>query len=102
MTFRNPHGYGVIIGDPAHSFGIAEHDAVTCIHCGHIDMVRPSAGGPLQVMVFRRDGTHYFKDAGFCRSCMQPICPKCDGKPCNNRFRRMEREEAAARKVNHA
>jgi hypothetical protein len=88
-----PHGFGQIIGDPAHAHGMAEHDAVNCIHCGSISMVKSSTTGKLEVMVYRSDGTHYFKEAGFCRSCMAPICPRCDGKPCDNRFRRMDRQE---------
>lgn len=91
-----PHGYGMIVGDPAHSFGMEEHDTVTCIHCGSIGMVKSALTGTLEVMVFRKDGTHYFKECGFCRSCMEPICPKCDGKPCSNRFRRLEKEELMA------
>lgn len=94
---RKAHGFGHIIGDPAHGFGMSEHDVVNCIHCGGISMTRSSATGKLEVAVFRGDGTLYMKEAGFCRSCMAPICPRCDGKGCNNRFRRMELEEAQAR-----
>lgn len=90
---RSAHGYGVIAGDPAHNFGMQEHDTITCIHCGQIGMTKSSATGRLEVMVFRADGSHYFKEAGFCRSCFEPICPKCDGKGCNNRFKRLELEE---------
>lgn len=95
---RNPHGYATII-DPAFG-GVQEFDVISCIHCGSVSMTK-SALGNLEVMVYRADGTHYMKEAGFCRSCMKPICPKCNrpGAPCNNRFRRMEQEEAAARKL---
>lgn len=93
---RHPHGFGQIIGDPAHAHGIAEHDTITCIHCGQVGMVKSSTTGKLEVMVFRADGTHYLKEAGFCRSCMEPVCPKCDGRPCNNRHRRMELLESAS------
>lgn len=96
---RKPHGFGQIIGDPKHSYGVAEHDTVMCIHCGHIDMVRSSLSGKLEVMVIRADGTHYMKECGFCRSCMEPVCPKCAGKPCDNRFRRMEAEEKVVREA---
>lgn len=91
----NPNGYAHII-DPNAPGGESKHDVVTCIECGHIDMVRPGLGQPLSVMIFRTDGTHYFKECGFCRSCMQPVCPRCDGKPCNNRFRRIDAEEKQA------
>lgn len=96
---RKPHGFGQIIGDPAHSFGMAEHDMVTCIHCGGISMSRSSVTGKLEVLIMRVDGTHYMKECGTCRSCMEVICPRCVGKPCNNRWRRMEAEEKAAAKA---
>lgn len=96
---RNAHGVGQIIGDPEHTFGMPEHDLVNCIHCSSIAMSRSSATGKLEVMVFRADGTHYMKECGFCRSCMKPVCPKCDGKPCDNKFRRMEQQERAALKA---
>lgn len=96
---RNAHGFGQIIGDPAHTHGVAEHDVVNCIHCGGISMTKSSATGKLEVMVFRADGTHYLKEAGFCRQCMAPICPKCDGRPCSNRFRRLEAQEKEAAKM---
>jgi hypothetical protein len=92
---RNPHGYATI-SDPGVG-SLQEFDTVSCIHCGGISMTR-SLSGTLEVMVYRADGTHYMMEAGFCRSCMKPICPRCVGKPCDNRFKRMEREEAAARR----
>lgn len=93
---RNPQGYAQII-DPALASPV-EFDTVTCIHCGQIGMTR-SPGGKLEVMVFRADGSHYMLEAGFCRSCMQVVCPKCSGKPCNNRFRRLDGEEKAAQRL---
>lgn len=93
---RDPHGYSIII-DP--TFGSPqENDNICCIHCGKIDMVRSGLSGNLEVLVYRADGTHYLKEAGFCRSCMKDICPACDGKPCSNRFRRLDEQETAARK----
>lgn len=87
---RNPHGYATI-ADP--SFGsIQEFDVLSCIHCGKVDMTR-NPDGNLSVLVYRADGTHYLKEAGFCRSCYKPICPRCVGKLCDNRFRRLEEEE---------
>lgn len=93
---RNPHGYATIV-DPGK--GVEEFDTISCIHCGGISMTRSRLTNNLEVMVFRADGTHYMKEAGFCRSCMKPICPRCVGKGCNNRFRRLEAEEALARKL---
>lgn len=96
---RKAHGFGEIIGDPGRGFSVGAHDMVNCIHCGHIDMVRSKTSGNLEVMVVRADGSHYFLEAGFCRQCMEPICPKCNGKPCSNRHRRMEQQEKAALKA---
>lgn len=95
---RDPHGYATII-DPSFSSGngVQEFDTLSCIHCGRIDMTA-NKSGKLEVLVFRADGTHYMKEAGFCRSCYKPICPICDGKPCSNRFKRLDEQEAAARK----
>lgn len=92
---RNAHGYGVII-DPV--LGVQESDQLSCIHCGAVDMLKSSLNGAIVAMVFKSDGSHYMKECGFCRSCMKHVCPRCDGKPCNNRFRRLEEQEAAARK----
>jgi hypothetical protein len=96
---RNPQGYAEVI-DPTHAFGrmVTEHDTITCIHCGRVNMTRGPTG-KLECMVFRADGTHYFREAGFCRSCYQPVCPICDGKPCQNRFRIMDEAEARTRKL---
>ena len=96
---RKAQGFGQIIGPTETQLGMAEHDLVNCIHCGEIAMVKSSLTGKLEVMVFRADGTHYTKEGGFCRSCFEPICPKCNGKPCDNRHKRLEEEEARARKA---
>lgn len=95
---RSPHGYATII-DPTFSSGngVEEFDTMTCIHCGRVDMTR-GPSGQLEVLVYRADGTHYLKQAGFCRNCYKEICPACVGKPCSNRFRRLDEQEAAARK----
>lgn len=99
---RNPHGYATI-SDPALG-GLQEFDVMTCIHSycaggmgGSISMTKNFSGN-LEVMVFRADGTHYMKECGFCRSCMKPVCPICAGKPCSNRFKRMDEKEKAAQK----
>jgi hypothetical protein len=92
---RNAGGYGHII-DPDLPGGVGEHDVFTCAHfwCGgRVEMVRAGVSGKLEVMVFRNDGTFYYKEAGFCRNCMRPICPICDGKPCFNRHDAIEKLE---------
>jgi hypothetical protein len=100
---RSPHGYFISV-DPAASTS-QENDIMSCAHayCGNgngsIHMVKSSLTGKLEVMVFRADGSHYFKECGYCRSCMAPVCPICDGKPCNNRHRRMEAMEELHHKL---
>jgi hypothetical protein len=88
---RNPQGCAEII-DPTGSRLVTQYDTITCIHCGSVQMTRGPTG-KLECLVFRADGTHYFREAGFCRSCYNPVCPKCDGKLCQNRFRLMDEEE---------
>jgi hypothetical protein len=95
---RNPQGYAHII-DPGARLLKQEFDTITCIHCGHVDMTRAGMTGRLEVLVYRSDGTHYMKEAGFCRGCFRPICPVCEGKPCTNRFKKLELEESAANKL---
>src|SRR5215831_13420286 len=94
---RNPQGYAEII-DPTAGRMVTEFDTITCIHCGSVGMTRGPTGN-LEVMVFRADGSHYFKPCGFCRSCYNPVCPKCEGKPCTNRFRVLDEMESRARKL---
>lgn len=92
---RNPQGYATIIHPER---GIEEHDTVTCIHCGQIAMTKSSFSGIPEVLVYRADGTHYLRPCDFCRNCMAYYCPRCIGKPCMNRFKKMELDEAADRK----
>jgi hypothetical protein len=100
---RNPHGYATIIGPPITGTdqgisGVQEFDTLTCIHSycrGSVSMTR-SKNGKIEIMVFRADGTHYMKEAGFCRSCMAPICPICTGKPCSNKFAKLDEDEMRA------
>jgi hypothetical protein len=92
---RNPQGYATII----HPAGpLEEHDTVTCIHCGQIGMTRSSFSGIPEVLVYRADGTHYMREGGFCRNCMAHTCGRGCCVECNNRFRRMDNQETAARK----
>lgn len=94
-----PRGYGVGTDPNAHGNKV-EHDYATCIHCGFIGGVRPGIGQPLSVMIFRADNTHYFKEMGFCRKCMDYVCPKAACQTCNgSRFKAMEIEENQARKL---
>lgn len=91
-----PGGYATII-DPGARQLVTEHDAITCPHCGKVEMTKAGFGNP-EVLVFRADGSHYMRAAGFCRKCFQHVCPRCDGKECDNRFRRLDEQEAAAQK----
>jgi hypothetical protein len=95
---RKPDGYSIII-DPGGNNFVQEFDNVTCIHCGQISMTRSGTTGKLECLVFRADGAHHMREAGFCRNCYHHICPRCDGKPCVNRFRKLDGEEAAARRL---
>jgi hypothetical protein len=92
-----PQGYGSGTG-PAWRGGKTEGDMTCCIHCGHVDLVQAGIGKPLCVLVFRTDGTHYLREAGFCRSCMASTCGRAQCIPCNNRFRALEIEEKQARR----
>lgn len=93
---RNPRGYATIV-DP--DLGVQEFDTITCAHCGSVTMSQTTINSTPQVMVYRADGTHYMKDAGFCRACFAHICPRCNGKECSNRFKRLDQEEALMRKL---
>lgn len=97
---RTPGGYATII-DPDARQAVQEFDTFTCAHCGGISMARGPNGKP-EVMVFRADGSSYMLEAGFCRSCFSHICPRCLGKPCDNRFRRIDRQEAEAQRITRA
>jgi hypothetical protein len=88
---RNPQGYAEII-DPGAGRLVTGFDTITCIHCGKIEMTR-GPSGKLECLVFKADGTHEMREAGRCYSCWQEICPACVGKPCSNRFRKMDEDE---------
>lgn len=93
---RTPGGYATII-DPDAKHAVQEFDTFVCAHCPSVQMTK-GPNGKLEVLVYRADGSHYMKEAGFCRSCFQHICPACIGKPCFSRFKRLDQEEAAFRK----
>lgn len=94
-----PHGYSVIT-DPGAKQLKTEADLATCIHCRHIDFTKNAETGKFEVMIYRPDGSFYFREAGRCRSCDDYICPRC--APCErgslHSLRRIEAEEKAARK----
>jgi len=48
--------------------GVARFDSCTCFHCGGIFHVSARM--------------HPSDIGGLCKSCMQPICPRCLDKPC--------------------
>lgn len=91
---RNPHGYATIIGDLARKDpklveqGVrhteAEIETFRCEHC-HRHVHVPVKGDPYDI-------------GGFCRQCMQPICPKCvDKRICLPWEKAMEKKEASQR-----
>ena len=93
---RNPQGYAEIFNP---GIAVEEHDTVTCIHCGQVGMTKSSLSGIPEVLVYRPDGTHYLREAGFCRSCMNYTCGRKCCIECNNRFRKLEQEEKTAWKL---
>ena len=91
---RNPHGYTTVSGDLARKDPTlveqgfrhteAEIDTFRCEHC-HRHVHVPVKGDPYDI-------------GGFCRQCMEPICPKCVEKgTCTPWERKMEEAEARQR-----
>lgn len=74
-----------------------EADLEKCAHCQAIQFMRAGFGAP-QVMIFRADATHYMRDVSRCLNCYRFICPRCEGKPCIPFEKKVDLEEAAARK----
>lgn len=74
-----------------------EIDAPPCAHCGFILLMAPGFRLP-HVMIRRLDGSSYRREAGWCRGCARPLCPRCAGGACVPYEQRVDREEAAARK----
>jgi hypothetical protein len=91
-----PQGYNVVTAPGERAL---ERDTLTCVHCGRVNFTK-GIGGQMQVLVFRSDASHYLVDAHFCRGCWGWVCPRkeCTSE-CKHRFKRMEEEEALARKV---
>ncbi len=74
-------GY-VHIGDPGGNS--LEADTATCCHCNAVWVLRASdpAKGNL---------------GGWCRNCMDAVCPRCAGLDCTPFLKRIERYEARNR-----
>jgi hypothetical protein len=74
---RNPGGYAVVTdGD-----SVREADTFTCAHCNSIVIVK--AGQKAEDV------------GGFCRMCMDLICPRCADGPCVPFEKKLEAQEAA-------
>lgn len=87
------NGYGVIT-DPGAKVLTQESDNLSCAHCPRIEMTRSTKQfGRFVCVVYRKDGTSFEAEAGFCRNCMKHICPACIGKPCTPRMKRIEDDE---------
>lgn len=93
---RNPSGYSVIT-EPGQR--AVEHDTISCAHCGFINFTVGGFGRPLQVAVIKGDGTTEMRDAAKCFTCDEYICPRAGCRECVPKLKRIEREEAAARKL---
>lgn len=91
---RNAEGYSVVVSPGERPI---EHDTATCAHCQGISFTK-SPGGKLQVLMFKNDGSHVLRDIGFCRNCYRYVCPRCEGKECVPFEKKLDLEEAAARK----
>ena len=74
---RNPTGYARITSPD----GTSECDTFTCHHCNTIVHAKGDDIG------------------GFCRNCMQLICPKCVGQDCTPFLKRIEHWEKFYRKT---
>jgi len=90
---RNPQGYSVITNPGERAI---EHDTFSCAHCGAITFTK-GAWGQLQVAIIKGDGKVEMRDVHKCYSCDNYICPRCVGKDCIPKFKRIEQEEKAAR-----
>lgn len=90
---RNAGGYSVITSPGEHD---VEHDTFSCAHCGFITFTK-AGWGPMQVAVVRSDGSVFMKDVSKCFKCDEYICPRCVGKDCMPKMKRIELEEKEAR-----
>lgn len=92
---RNASGYSVINSPGERSL---EHDTFSCAHCGKIEFTR-GLWGNFQIAVIKGDGTVEMRDVHKCFRCDEYICPRCVGKDCEPKFKRIEREEREARRI---
>lgn len=90
---RDAGGYSIVTSPGERP---VEHDLARCAHCPFIMFMKPGFSRP-QTLIFRADGTHYEREAGFCQSCYQHVCPRCDGKDCQPYEKKVDLEEKAAR-----
>ena len=74
---RNPGGYAVVTSPD----GQREADTFTCNHCNHL--VEVKAGEKAEDI------------GGFCKLCMELVCPRCAGGPCVPFEKKLEQQEAA-------
>ena len=92
---RNPQGYSVITNPGERAI---EHDTFSCAHCGHITFTKGTWGN-MQVAIIKGDGNVTMRDVHKCFRCDEYICPRCVGQECTPKFKRIEQEERAARKI---
>jgi hypothetical protein len=74
---RNPGGYAVVTSPD----GRREADTFTCAHCNSLVIVK--------------DGQTADDCGGFCRLCMDLVCPRCAGSNCAPFEKKLEQQEAA-------
>lgn len=89
---RNPGGYGIVTSpDPSHLHfdgtrreymraGVFETDSFTCFHCNRVTHVKPKIDAADM--------------GGLCKMCMELVCTKCVGGPCDPFEEKLLREEA--------
>ena len=61
-----------------------ESDTVTCCHCNGVWSMRSTDPSKANL-------------GGWCRNCMQPVCPKCAGRDCIPFLEKIERYESRNR-----
>lgn len=92
-------GGHVLITDPD-APRIIERDTLKCTHCQRIVEVKPGSWGQVYLVPDDRQPSGYREEAGaYCRNCMGPLCLPCDDAGgCEHWEKRLEREEAQARR----
>ncbi len=97
---RNPHGYGVWVGEA----GTREVDTITCGHCNAVVFVKPGTGSTVYLVYGMDPRLPATEEAGaFCRVCMSAVCLQChaDGRctPLEKRLEAMESRRSLHRAV---